>query len=46
MITRLLLVVLVVAAGYAQDLCNSEVYDSYLGAYRMKCDADCEEYKK
>ena len=38
--------VLVVAAGYAQDLCNLEVYDSYLGAYAMKCDANCEEYKK
>lgn len=46
MITGLLLVVLVVTAGYAQDLCNLEVYDSYLGAYSMKCDANCEEYKK
>ena len=46
MISYPLLVVLLIAASYTQDLCSSEIYDSYLGVYPMKCDADCEEYKK
>ena len=39
-------VVLLLAVVYSQQLCTSEVYDSYLEHYSAKCEGDCEEYKK
>ena len=38
--------VLLLAVVYSQQLCTSEVYDSYLEHYSAKCEGDCEEYKK
>ena len=39
-------VVVLLAVVYSQQLCTSEVYDSYLEHYSAKCEGDCEEYKK
>ena len=38
--------VLLLELALSAELCNSDVYDSYLEAYPMKCGSDCDEYKK
>ncbi|KAK8828092.1 hypothetical protein WA556_004721, partial [Blastocystis sp. ATCC 50177/Nand II] len=38
--------VLLLELAVSAELCNSDVYNSYLEAYPMKCGSDCDEYKK
>ena len=38
--------VLLLELALSAELCNSDVYDSYLDAYPMKCGNACDEYKK
>ena len=38
--------VLLLGLALSAELCNSDVYNSYLEAYPMKCGNDCDEYKK
>ncbi|KAK8833464.1 hypothetical protein WA577_006702, partial [Blastocystis sp. JDR] len=38
--------VLLLGLALSAELCNSDVYNSYLEAYPMKCGSDCDEYKK
>ncbi|KAK8826471.1 hypothetical protein WA577_001399 [Blastocystis sp. JDR] len=38
--------VLLLGLALSAELCTSDVYDSYLEAYPMKCGSDCDEYKK
>ena len=38
--------VLLLGLALSAELCNSDVYDSYLEAYPMKCGNDCAEYKE
>ena len=42
----LVCIVLLLAVVYSQQLCTSDVYDTYLEAFPMKCGSDCDEYKK
>ncbi|KAK8830747.1 hypothetical protein WA577_004474, partial [Blastocystis sp. JDR] len=44
--SNLFVCVVLLAVVYSQQLCTSEVYDSYLEHYSAKCEGDCEEYKK
>ena len=37
--------VLLLELAVSAELCNSDVYNSYLEAYPMKCGSDCDEYK-
>ena len=39
------MIVLITICG-AESLCSTDVYDSYLGVYPVKCEGDCDEYKK
>ena len=41
-----LFTLLLLGITLASELCTSDVYDSYLEAYPMKCGSDCDEYKK
>ena len=38
--------VLLLELALSAELCTSDVYDSYLEAYPMKCGNACDEYKK
>ena len=38
--------VLLLRLTLSTELCTSDVYDSYLEAYPMKCGNACDEYKK
>ena len=38
--------VLLLGLALSAELCNSDVYDSYLEAYPMKCGNACDEYKE
>ena len=38
--------VLLLELALSAELCNSDVYNSYLDAYPMKCGNACDEYKK
>ena len=38
--------VLLLELALSAELCNSDVYDSYLDAYPMKCGNACDEYKE
>ena len=38
--------VLLLELAVSAELCTSDVYDSYLEAYPMKCGSDCSEYKE
>ena len=38
--------VLLLELALSAELCNTDVYDSYLEAYPMKCGSDCNEYKE
>lgn len=38
--------VLLLGLALSAELCTSDVYDSYLEAYPMKCGNACDEYKK
>ena len=38
--------VLLLELALSAELCNSDVYNSYLEAYPMKCGNACDEYKK
>ena len=38
--------VLLLRLTLSTELCTSDVYDSYLEAYPMKCENACDEYKK
>ena len=38
--------VLLLELALSAELCNTDVYDSYLEAYPMKCGNACDEYKK
>ena len=42
----LIAIALLVNLCGAESLCSKEIYDSYLSVYSMKCEGDCEEYKK
>ena len=44
--TMIISLVLLLELALSAELCNSDVYDSYLEAYPMKCGNACEEYKK
>ena len=37
--------VLLLELALSAELCTSDVYDSYLDAYPMKCGNACDEYK-
>ena len=37
--------VLLLELALSAELCNSDVYNSYLDAYPMKCGNACDEYK-
>ena len=37
--------VLLLRLTLSTELCTSDVYNSYLEAYPMKCGSDCDEYK-
>ena len=37
--------VLLLELALSAELCNSDVYNSYLEAYPMKCGNACDEYK-
>ncbi|KAK8824551.1 hypothetical protein WA577_006948 [Blastocystis sp. JDR] len=39
------MIVLITICG-AESLCSTDVYDSYLGVYPVKCEGDCDEYKR
>ena len=41
-----LFTLLLLGITLASELCTSDVYDSFLEAYPMKCGSDCDEYKK
>ena len=38
--------VLLLELALSAELCTSDVYDSYLEAFPMKCGSDCDEYKR
>ena len=38
--------VLLLRLTLSTELCTSDVYDSYLEAFPMKCGNDCNEYKR
>ena len=38
--------VLLLELAVSAELCTSDVYDSYLEAFPMKCGSDCDEYKR
>ena len=38
--------VLLLGLALSAELCTSDVYNSYLEAYPMKCGNACDEYKK
>ena len=38
--------VLLLGLALSAELCTSDVYDSYLEAYPMKCGNACDEYKE
>ena len=38
--------VLLLELALSAELCTSDVYNSYLEAYPMKCGNACDEYKK
>ena len=38
--------VLLLGLALSAELCTSDVYDSYLEAFPMKCGNDCNEYKR
>ena len=38
--------VLLLELAVSAELCTSDVYNSYLEAYPMKCGSNCDEYKK
>ena len=44
--SNLFVCVVLLAVVYSQQLCTSEVYDSYLEHYSAKGEGDCDEYKK
>ena len=43
---RYSLLLLFLVFTHAQELCTKEVYSQYLSSYPIKCEGDCEEYKK
>ena len=44
--TMIVTLVLLLELALSAELCTSDVYNSYLEAYPMKCGNACDEYKK